>query len=133
MYEGLVGIVFKFIHCWFILCKESKWKPHVMATIAPNGGESKEGTGGQAEEASKDDTLPPKISRPIGRDKAKKMRRSSNSIACLDVLQSMRSNRQAHEQQVEQATNVAEDAAVARSERKLAIQERMLRIQEQSE
>jgi hypothetical protein len=143
MYDGLVGSVFKFIHCWFILCNESKWQAHLTTTFAPNAGEHKEVVGGQAEEANKDVTLPPKISRPIGRDKAKKMRSSStssNSTACLEVLQSMRSDQQAHEERVEQATGATEDATAARSERKLAIQEqqlvlqeRMLRVQEERE
>jgi hypothetical protein len=101
MYEGLVGSVFKFIYCWFILRNESKWQAHLAAMFAPNAGEHKEAIGGKAEEDNKDDTLPPKIFRPIGKDKAKKMRRSStssNSTACLEVLQSMRSARQAREE-----------------------------------
>jgi hypothetical protein len=40
-------------------------------------------------------------------------RTSSNSTACLEVLQSMRSDRQAHEERVEQASNAAEDVDVA--------------------
>jgi hypothetical protein len=90
MYEGLVESVFKFIYCWFILHNESKWQSHLAATFAPNSGrQHNEAAGGQAVEASKDGTLPPKISRPIGRDKARKMRSSStssNSTASLEVL-----------------------------------------------
>jgi hypothetical protein len=101
--------------------------------FAPKSWQHNEAAGGQAVEVNKDDTLPPKISRPIGKVKAKKMRNSStssNSTACLEVLQSLRSDRQAHEERVEKATNAAEDAGAVRSERKLAIQERQLVLQE---
>jgi hypothetical protein len=58
-----------------------------------NGSETLQATEVQAVEATKDKTLPPKISRPIGRDKAKRMKPSntaSNSTAFLQVLQNMR-------------------------------------------
>jgi hypothetical protein len=40
---------------------------------------------------TKDDTLPPKIARPMGRDRAKKQQSNinssnSNSMTCLEVL-----------------------------------------------
>jgi hypothetical protein len=69
-------------------------------------------------EGSKDDTLPSIITRPIGRDKSKKMRSSSalNSSTCLDVLQKMQSDRQIYEQRVEEATSAAESAIACRAE-----------------
>jgi hypothetical protein len=83
-------------------------------------------------EGSKDDTLPSRISRPMGRDKAKKVRSSSASkfSACLEVLQKMRTDRQIYEQWVEDATSAAETAIACRAERKLAIQEENPRVQQ---
>jgi hypothetical protein len=136
MYQGLVKSVFKFIHCWLILRYEHKWQAHLIDMSTPNDKEHSEtlqATEVQAVEAMKDKTLPPKISRPIGRDKAKRMKTSntaSNSTAFLQVLQNMRSDRQAYEERVEQATDATEGAISARSERKLAIQEQQLRLQE---
>jgi hypothetical protein len=83
-------------------------------------------------EMSKDDTLPPIISRPMGRDKAKKMCSSSvsNSSTCLEVLQKMQSDRQIYEQRVEESTSAAESAIASWAERKLAIHEENLRVQQ---
>jgi hypothetical protein len=83
-------------------------------------------------EGSKDDTLPSRITRPMGRDKAKKLRSSSssNSLACLEVLQKMHSDRHIYEQRVEDATSAAESAIACRAERKLALQEENLRVQQ---
>ncbi|PVH37825.1 hypothetical protein PAHAL_5G099100 [Panicum hallii] len=96
MYQGLVKSAFKFIHCWLILRYEHKWQAHLIAMSTPKDKERSEtlqATKVQAVEATKDKTLPPKISRPIGRDKAKRMKPSntaSNSTAFLQVLQNMR-------------------------------------------
>jgi hypothetical protein len=68
----------------------------------------------------------------MGRDKAKKMRSSSvsNSSTCLEVLQKMQSDRQIYEQRVEESTSAAESAIASWAERKLAIHEENLRVQQ---
>jgi hypothetical protein len=85
----------------------------------------------KAGEVSKDNTLPPRITRPMGRDKAKKLRSSSvsKSSTCLEVLQKMQSDWQIYEQRVEEATSAAESDAACQAERKLAIQEENLCVQ----
>jgi hypothetical protein len=83
-------------------------------------------------EGSKEDTLPSRISMPMGRDKAKKVctNSASNSSACIEVLQKMQTGRQIYEQRVEDATSAAETAIACRAERKLAIQEENLHVQQ---
>jgi hypothetical protein len=83
LYAGVVENQYRFLHCWFILHHEYKWNSYLVSLSTPNA-ESVDKTA----EGSKDDTLPSIITRPIGRDKSKKMRSSSalNSLACLDVL-----------------------------------------------
>jgi hypothetical protein len=68
----------------------------------------------------------------MGRDKAKKMCSSSvsNSSTCLEVLQKMQSDRQIYEQRVEESTSAAESAIASWAERKLAIHEENLRVQQ---
>jgi hypothetical protein len=83
-------------------------------------------------EGTKEDTLPSRITRPMGRDKAKKLRSSSasNSSMCLEVLQKTHNDQQIYEQRVEEAISVAETAIASRAERKLVIQEENLHVQQ---
>jgi hypothetical protein len=69
-----------------MLRNEAKWNNWLASMSSPKNPEEV----GPAE-PTKDKTLPPKIARPMGRDKAKKQRSSSNSSnsACLEVLQKM--------------------------------------------
>jgi hypothetical protein len=59
-------------------------------------------------DATKDEMLPRKIDRPMGRARAKKQRSSSNSsnsnsTICLEVLQKMQVDRNAFDERVEAA------------------------------
>jgi hypothetical protein len=129
MYAGILESSYRFVHCWLILRHENKWNTFLASLSTPNNAEND----GKTVEGSKEDTLPARIERPMGRDKAKKQRSSSsssNSTACLEVLQKMQCDRQVYEQRVEEATSVAETAIAVRAERKLGIQEEQLCIQE---
>ena len=100
MYEGIVESTFKFIHCWYMLRNEMKWNEWLASMSASNGEPSTEPA-----TANADATLPPRIDRPNGRDRAKKPRTSSTaSSACLEVLQKMSMDRNAYEERVEAAT-----------------------------
>lgn len=128
MYDGLIKSPYRFLHCWFILRHENKWNTYVSSLSTPNAEND-----GKTDEGTKDDTLPARMTRPMGRDKAKKLRSgsASNSSECLEVLKKMHSDRQVYEQRVEEATSVAETAIASRAERKLSIQEESLRVQQQ--
>jgi hypothetical protein len=127
LYAGVIESQYMFLHCWFILRHEYKWNSYIGSLSTPNADNAK-----KVSEMSKDDTLPPRITRPMGSDLAKKMCSSSasNSSTCLEVLQKMQSDRQIYEQRVEESTSAAESAIASRAERKLAIQEENLRVQQ---
>jgi hypothetical protein len=94
MFEGIIGSPFKFLHCWFILRNEMKWNSQLATMHAQRSGDAAEGV-----EAKVDPTLPPRMERPVGRDRAKKQRsntQSSSSSACLKVLQKMSMDQLAH-------------------------------------
>ena len=120
MYEGIIGTTFKFIHCWYILRNEMKWNEWLASMSASN-----EGPHVQPAEENLDPTLPPRIARPVGTDKAKKACSStaSSSSACLEVLQKMSMDRSAYEERVEAASNKEAKDIASRSDRKLAQQE----------
>ncbi|KAG2592312.1 hypothetical protein PVAP13_5NG550600 [Panicum virgatum] len=125
MYEGIVESTFKFIHCWYMLRNEMKWNEWLASMSASNGEQSTE-----LAKASTDATLPPRIDRPNGRDRAKKPRTSSTaSSACLEVLQKMPMDRNAYEVRVEAATKEEAKDIASRSDRKLALQEEQLQVQ----
>jgi len=126
MYEGIIGTTFKFIHCWYILRNEMKWNEWLASMSASN-----EDPHVQPAEENLDPTLPPRIARPVGRDKAKKAHSSttSSSSACLEVLQKMSMDRSAYEERVEAASNKEAKDIASRSDRKLALQEEQLQIQ----
>jgi hypothetical protein len=83
---------------------------------------------------TKDDTLPPKIARPMGRDRAKKQWSSSNSsnssTTCLNVLQKMQVDRTAYEERVEVASKDEVKENVSRGDRKLNLVEQQIKIQQ---
>ena len=125
MYEGIIESTFKFIHCWYMLRNEMKWNEWLASMSASNGEQSTEPA-----KASTDATLPPRIDRPNGRDRAKKPRTSSTaSSACLEVLQKMSMDRNAYEVRVEAATKEEAKDIASRSDRKLALQEEQLQVQ----
>jgi hypothetical protein len=115
LYSGVIESHYRFLHCWFILHHEYKWNSYLASLSTPNAENVEKTT-----EGKKDDTLPSRITRPMGRDKAKKLCSSgaSNSSACLEVLQKMQTDRQIYEQRVEEATSVAESTIACRAERK---------------
>ena len=126
MYEGIIETTFKFIHCWYILRNEMKWNEWLASMSASN-----EDPHVQPAEENLDPTLPPRIARPVGRDKGKKARSStaSSSSACLEVLQKMSMDRNAYEERVEAATKEEAKDIASRSDRKLALQEEHLQVQ----
>ena len=125
MYEGIVETTFKFIHCWYMLRNEMKWNEWLASMSGSNGEQSTEPA-----KASTDATLPPRIDRPNGRDRAKKPRTSSTaSSTCLEVLQKMSMDSNAYEVRVEAATKEEAKDIASRSDRKLALQEEQLQVQ----
>lgn len=130
MFEGIVGSQFKFLHCWLIMRNEVKWNASLAAASEPNDAPS-----AQAGDTS-NDTLPPTIPRPIGRDRAKKQRSNStssnsNSSACLEVLQKMHVDRAAHAERIEMAAKEESREIASRADRKLRMLERQMKIQEE--
>jgi hypothetical protein len=128
MYAGILENPYRFLHCWLILRHENKWNTLLASLSTSNNAEN----GGKTVEGSKEDTLPTRIERPMGRNKTKKLRSNStpNSTAWLEVLQKMQCDRQVYEQRLKEATIVAETGIVVQPERKLGIQEEQLHIQQ---
>ncbi|KAG8089513.1 hypothetical protein GUJ93_ZPchr0011g28617 [Zizania palustris] len=89
-------------------------------------------TGASGQEGTEGSNIP---TRPIGRDKAKRMRTcpagsSSSSSAYIDVLQKIHEDRSKYDARVEAATIEEAQAIATRAERKLALQEKHVSIQE---
>ncbi|KAG2610251.1 hypothetical protein PVAP13_4KG177600 [Panicum virgatum] len=102
-----------------------KWNEWLAAMSANNGEPSTEPA-----KASTDATLPPRIDRPNGRDRAKKpLTSSTTSLACLKVLQKMSMDRNAYEVRVKAATKEEAKDIASRSDRKLSLQEEQLQVQ----
>jgi hypothetical protein len=82
-------------------------------------------------EPTKDETLPPKIARPMGRDSAKKQQSSSNSSnsTCLEVLQKMQVDRTAYEERVDATPKDEVKGNASRADRKLNLMEQQVKIQ----
>jgi hypothetical protein len=138
MYAGIAGSPFKLIHCWLILHHSAKWNDWLAkewnkgtkdkasvqdVTQDSPGASGQEGTGGS--------NVP---TRPIGRDKAKRLRTSpagssSSSSAYIDVLQKIHEDRSKYDARVEAATIEEAQAIATRAERKLALQEKHVSIQ----
>jgi hypothetical protein len=124
MYEDEEGSPFRFVHCWLLLRNENKWTSFVDP-----------GTNGEAGEDSQppidDGTLPPRMEKPVGRDKAKKQRSgnaSSQSSACLEVLQKMSMDQRDFEDRQEANSKQEGIEEAARAERKLQLQEEQLKV-----
>lgn len=126
MFEELEKYHFKFIHCWLVLRREHKWNSWLAQMEANN-----EPDPANPQNEIIDNTLPPKLDRPIGRDKAKKQRSDgvgSSSSACLEVLQKMSMDQRAFEDRQEAATKEEAVDNASRSDRKLALQEAQLEV-----
>jgi hypothetical protein len=87
-------------------------------------------------DATKDEMLPRKIDRPMGRDRAEKQQSSSNSsnsnsTACLEVLQKMQVDRNAFDKRVEAASKDEVTEIASHGERKLNLMEQQLKIQQE--
>lgn len=123
LFDGLHKTTFKFMHCWLLLRNEQKWSEHYTSMC---GGEPDTEPG----KTNIDATLPARIERPVGRDKAKKARsNNSSSSACLEVLQQLSKDRSAYQERVEAATKEEAKDIASRSDRKLALQEEQLQVQ----
>jgi hypothetical protein len=83
MYAGILESLFKFLHCWLILGHEHKWNAFVACLTKPIA-EAQE----QTPKKVNNHTMPERVERPMGRDKAKKLHSSSasSSKACLEML-----------------------------------------------
>ncbi|OEL30719.1 hypothetical protein BAE44_0008260 [Dichanthelium oligosanthes] len=95
-YEAIVGTKFKFIHCWVLLRGERKWQDALPAILEDRKGK------GKASASTSDapsETVGSAQGRPIGRDRAKKLRSGDGSdsvnSACVDVLQRLAVSRDA--------------------------------------
>jgi hypothetical protein len=129
MYEGIIGCQFKFVHCWLMLRNEAKWNNWLASLSSPSNAQE-----GRPADATEDETFPPKIAKPIGRDRAKKQRTSSDSSnskssACLEVLQKMQVDRNAFDERVEAASKDEVQEIASRAERKLNLIEQQVKIQ----
>jgi hypothetical protein len=123
MYEGIVEHPFKMIHCWYMLRNEMKWNTYLQSVSAASAVPQD-----NPPAPVLDDTLPARIERPMGRDKAKKQcsgTSSSSSSACLEVLQKLSMDQYAQAER-------AEEANKRRSERKLRIQEQQFELSKRS-
>jgi hypothetical protein len=105
-----------------------KWNNWLASLSSPNNAEQV-----RPGDPTKDDMRPPKIARPMGRDRAKKQRSSSNSsnsssTTCLLVLQKMQVDRTAYEERVEAASKDEVKGNASRAERKLSIIEQQIKI-----
>jgi hypothetical protein len=138
MYAGIVGNPFKLIHCWLILRHLSKWndwlaKEWQKGTKKASVQDVSQGSpGASVQDGTEGSTVP---TRPIGRDKAKRLRTtpagtSSSSSAYIDVLQKIHENRSKYDARVEAATIEEAQTIATRAERKLALQEQHVWIQQ---
>jgi hypothetical protein len=108
-----------------------KWNNWLASLSSPNNAEQV-----RPGDPTKDDMRPPKIARPMGRDRAKKQRSSSNSsnsssTTCLLVLQKMQVDRTAYEERVEAASKDEVKGNASRVDRKLSIIEQQIKIQQE--
>ncbi|OEL35291.1 hypothetical protein BAE44_0003690 [Dichanthelium oligosanthes] len=95
-YEVIVGTKFKFLHCWYLLRGESKWQDALSALLEDRKGKGKASA---STTAAPSETVGSVEGRPIGRDRAKKLRSGdggdSSSSTCLEVLQQLTISREA--------------------------------------
>ncbi|XP_025798694.1 uncharacterized protein LOC112878676 [Panicum hallii] len=135
MFEGLEKSQFKFLHCWILLRKEHKWLcwlAEERAELAANPTEAGDGT---SMDPIKVISEAPKFSRPMGHDRAKRLRgspgvgSSASSTACLDVLQKIQSDRAKYDERQEIASKDEAQEVAARYERKLSLVQEQVDIQ----
>jgi hypothetical protein len=130
MYEGIVEHPFKMIHCWYMLRNEMKWNTYLQSVSAASAVPQD-----NPPAPVLDDTLPARIERPMGRDKAKKQcsgTSSSSSSACLEVLQKLSMDQYAQAERAEEANKREAMDFASRSERKLRIQEQQFELSKRS-
>jgi hypothetical protein len=138
MYAGIVGNPFKMIHCWLILRHSNKWndwlaKDWQKGTKKASVQDVSQGSpGASVQDGTEGSSVP---TRPPGRDKSKRLRTtpadtSSSSSAYIDVLQKIHEDRSKYDARVEAATIEEAQAIASRAERKLALQEQHVSIQQ---
>ncbi|OEL18721.1 hypothetical protein BAE44_0020260 [Dichanthelium oligosanthes] len=85
----------KFLHCWYLLRGESKWQDALPALLEDRKGKGRAST---STSAAPSETVGSPEGRPIGQDRAKKLRTGeggdSASSACLEVLQRLMVSRE---------------------------------------
>lgn len=123
MFEGMHKNQFRFMNCWYMLRREVKWTTWLSSCETPHnntGNVNVNKTGSQAKQGedkfgSPSDTFV----RPMGRDRAKKARStstSSNSTACMALLEKFQEDRARFE---EKATKYEDlDAASTEEDRR---------------
>jgi hypothetical protein len=125
MFQDLVGYSFPYYHCWLILRREKKWCDW-LDSLTVKDKDNKV----SCEEAAPKLAPTSTEERPMGRERAKKLKRaafeSASSTACLEVLQKMSNDRSAFEERQEELSR----ELVSRADRKLAAQERLAAAQE---
>ena len=137
LHEGVMKHAFKFLHCRFILRREQKWNEFLAErfkrkpkSAAPGVGVMTDGGPADGSQASPMEELSPDFVRPMGRDRAKKLRTSSStgsSAACLEVLHKMQNDRTRFEERAEAQSK--DESRI--EERKLEVAEETMKMQKE--
>jgi hypothetical protein len=126
------------MHCWTVLRNTRKWEDWIATKGADSAGDRE---ALNAEEGQEFHAVAGELCRPIGRDKAKKTRRSegkqsSESSACIELFQQIAKNKELRNQQeamwASEYKQVQERQLALKEEstrRQLALQEEQTRIQ----
>lgn len=142
MFEGMHKKQFRFMHCWYMLRREVKWTTWLSSCETPHnntGNVNVNETGSQAKQGEDEFGSPSDtFVRPMGRDRAKKARStstSSNSTACMALLEKFQEDRARFE---EKATKYEDQAATSTEEdrrdmkmyrdRKIQLSENMFKL-----
>lgn len=139
LFEKVIGSTFNFMHCWLMLKDDLKCTTQ-LARASANLESNKETT----QKQPTDQMLPPKMTKPLGWDRAKKQRSnvsSSASTQCLKVLHKMSLDHRAYEQKEELVERARSDKQLeilerkevteaARSERQLQLLEKQTELQQ---
>jgi len=137
MYQALIEKPFKYLHCWFMLRNEMKWNAWLASLDTPEA-QPAEPTLNQQDEHTdnlqpRDDSVPTTLVRPIGRDRAKKLRSSStsasNSSACLEMLQKFQADRARYEEQIVAAASDESKIKLDLKKRQVKATEDMVKLQ----
>jgi hypothetical protein len=135
MFEGLEKSQFKFLHCWILLRKEHRWLcwlAEKRAELAANPTDAGDGTN---MDPIKVISEAPKFSRPMGRDRGKRLRgspgvgSSASSSACLEVHQKIQEDRAKYDERQEIASKDEAQEVAARYEKKLSLVQEQVDIQ----